>query len=191
MHAHEACSDVEKASMIESFGNLTFRLEPLDSRVATGDSHDGPRMAGSPHQGETGDRIGHDFGETQRILVLCPGAKPAPIHTEVIHLCKLFGENLYRGGNRGPVSTPKPSSGPPRRSKVETAISRRCNTIIAVCPGVATRYGRCCTTLMGGPQTGGHLHRGFSGAHFPISLRAYYRRLTSCLCPGNVVRPSR
>jgi hypothetical protein len=94
-HAPEACGDVAKASRIASFGDLTFILEPRDRSVAKGDAHEGPRMAGSPHQGETADRIGHDCGETRRILVLGPGAKPAPIHTEVIHLCKLFGENLY------------------------------------------------------------------------------------------------
>jgi threonine dehydratase len=75
--------------------------------------------------------------------------------------------------------------------RVVTAICRRCNTTIAACPDVATRYGRCYTTAIAGPQMGRHPRRGFSGGHFPICLRACYRSLTSCPCPDNAVRLSR
>ena len=97
----------------------------------------------------------------------------------------------WRAGKRGRLSTPGRSSGPRRRLRVETAISRRCSTTIAACPRVATRCGRCCITSIVGLQTGRHRRRGFSGGRFPICLRACCHRSTSCPCPGNVVRPSR
>src|SRR4029434_5930550 len=48
-----------------------------------------------------------------------------------------------------------------------------------------------CITSIVGPQTGRHRRHGFSGGRFPICLKACCHRLTSCPCPGNVVRPSR
>ena len=97
----------------------------------------------------------------------------------------------WRVGKRGRLSMPGRSSGPRRRLRDETAISRRCSTTIAACPRVAIRCGRCCTTSIVGPQTGRHRRHGFSGGRFPICLRACCYRSTSCPCPGNVVRPSR
>ena len=102
-----------------------------------------------------------------------------------------FNPRSWRAGKHGPAITPGRFSGPLRRLNVATAISRRCSTTIAACPCVATRCGRCCTTSIVRPQTGRHLRRGFSGGHFPISLRVCCRRSTSCPCPGNAVRPSR
>jgi hypothetical protein len=48
MKSQEACGDFEKSQMIESFSDLAFAYDPLDSGVSKGDPHDGPRLDGVP-----------------------------------------------------------------------------------------------------------------------------------------------
>jgi len=93
--------------------------------------------------------------------------------------------------NRGSTELKHHPSGHHRRLKDATATSRRCSTTIAACPRVAIRCGRRFITLIAGPRMGRHRRRGFSSGRFPICLRVCCHRLTSCLCPGNAVRPSR
>jgi hypothetical protein len=96
----------------------------------------------------------------------------------------------WQAGHRGQVRMPGPSNGRPRRWKGAMAPLRRCSTIIVAYPRVATRYGRCCTTLIVVPRTGRLQPYGFSGGSFRISLRARYRRSMRCPCPDNAIRAS-
>lgn len=52
MNAQEAFGEFKQASVVESFRHLTFILKALDSGIAKGDPHDGPRFDESPLGGE-------------------------------------------------------------------------------------------------------------------------------------------
>jgi hypothetical protein len=97
----------------------------------------------------------------------------------------------WRPGKRGRVSTRGRFSGPRRRLRAATVISRRCNITIVACLRGATRCGPSCTISIVEPRTGQHRRRGFSDGRFPICLRVCYHTSTNCHCQGNVVKPLR
>jgi hypothetical protein len=83
--------------MIKALGQIAFKFEPLDSGVAKGDPHDGPRLDGSPEpRGKPGSSSGNGFGDARSLPVLSPSAKPTFIQMSNRQLCKELGENLYQ-----------------------------------------------------------------------------------------------
>ena len=94
-------------------------------------------------------------------------------------------------GKRGRRSVPRLFSGPPRPSKVATALCRRGITIIVAYRSAVTRSGPCCSTSTGAPQRGQRRLHGVADEHFPTSLRPCSLRLATCPGRANDIRPWR